>query len=177
MTGYGDDGTGMKRLLFLVLLGVVGALLFRAYLYEGIYLASNSMAPTMPEGTHVVVNKWVYRVRAPKRGEVVMFQTPQNPGKGLVKRVIAVPGDVIELNKKKVYLNGTMLDEPYVEYLRLDTMLVGDNLPAIDVPEGYVFAMGDNRDFSGDSRDWKNKKGEWVPYIPIENVTGRVRIP
>jgi len=164
----------MKRMLFLVLLGAVGAIGVRLFLFEGIYLASDSMAPTMPTGTHVMVNKLIYSYRKPRRGEIVVFPAPQNPKKGLVKRVIAIEGDTIEINKKRVYLNGEMLEEPYAVYKMEDTQFVGDNTPAIIIPEGYIFVMGDNRDFSGDSRDWKQPDGTWTPYVSLDSIEGKV---
>lgn len=165
----------VRRLLFLGLLGAIGAFFFRSFLFEGIYLATDSMAPTFPEGRHVFVNKAAFHFRAPRRGDVVMFVSPQEPDKGLVKRVIAVAGDTIELKQKKVYLNGALVEEPYAQFLRADVALQGDTLPPVRVPEGMVFVMGDNRDVSRDSRDWKDADGNWSPFVPVDAIRGLVR--
>jgi signal peptidase I len=164
----------LKRLLFLVALGAAGAFIVRSYFIEGIYLASDSMAPTLNTNDHVLVNKLIVHFRSPRRGEIVMFHTPQGPDKDLIKRVIAIGGDQIEIRKKQVYLNGAPLKEKYVRFLEPDIMYKGDNIPPIQIPQGYIFVMGDNRDASGDSRDWKSADGEWSPYVPLSTVKGVV---
>jgi signal peptidase I len=155
-------------------LGAAGALFVRHYVVEGIYLASDSMAPTLRTGDHVVVNKAAFLWRKPRRGEIVMIHTPQSPEKDLVKRVIGLGGDQLEIRKKKVFINGELLDEPYVRFLEPNIMYKGDNIPPIQIPAGYVFVMGDNRDASGDSRDWKTKDGEWAPYVALGAIKGHV---
>ncbi len=165
----------MKRFLFLLLLGASGAYLFRTYAYEGIYVASESMEPTLPKDVHVMVNKFSLLLKPPRRGEIVMFESPIDAKKGLVKRVIATAGDTIEIREKKVYLNGRKLDEPYVQFLNPDTIYMGDNVPPLVVPEGHLFVMGDNRDVSGDSRDWKNPDGTPAPFLPTSKIQGIVR--
>ncbi len=133
------------------------------------------MEPTLKKGRNLIVNKLVVRFRDPKRNEIVVFHTPQGPNKDLVKRVIAVAGDLVSIEKKKVYLNHQLLQENYTQYTRPDEILEGDNLAPIRIPEGYIFVLGDNRDESRDSRDWTSKeKGEWSPYVPVSSVKGIV---
>jgi signal peptidase I len=120
------------------------------------------------------VNKLALHFRKPRRGEIVVFHTPQGPNKDLVKRVIAVGGDEIEIRRKRVYLNKEKLEEPYTQFVQPDTMLKGDNISPLRIPDGYLFVMGDNRDVSGDSRDWKNADGEWSPYVPLDALQGVV---
>jgi len=167
----------LSRILFLFILGAIGAFFIRTFGFEGIYLASNSMAPTLEEGRHIIANKFPLLFRDPRKGEIVMFEDPEGSEKGMVKRVIAAEGDVIAIRDKRVYLNNLLLEERYVQYLRADTLLVGDTLKPLQIPEDHVFVMGDNRDFSKDSRDWKDEKGEWAPFLSIDLITGVISEP
>ncbi|HRY30401.1 MAG TPA: signal peptidase I [Elusimicrobiota bacterium] len=164
----------MKRWLFLFALGALGAWVVRGGMVEGIVVATASMEPTLPVGTHLFVNKAAYRFRAPRRGEIVVFPSPVGQ-KDMVKRIIAVEGDTVELRKKKVYLNDKPLDEPYVRHTRPDEILQGDNVAPRVVPRKRVFVLGDNRDQSGDSRDWVDPKtGEHVYFIHVNKLKGKL---
>lgn len=167
----------MMRLLWLVFLGAVGAILLRVFVFEGIYIASGSMAPTLPVGLHLFVNKMAYVNKPPQRGDIVVFPSPVDDEKDLVKRVIAVAGDEVRIVDKKVYLNGKLLDEPYVLHDRPE-MLDGDNLEVGFVPTDRVFVLGDNRDHSGDSRDWLDPKTkEHRFFIHVKALKGKIIEP
>jgi signal peptidase I len=165
----------LKRFLYLLALGIVGAFFVRHYCYEGVYIASESMEPTLPKNRHVMVNKFSRWYREPARGDVIMFDAPSNSQKGMIKRVIAVGGETIEIRDKKVYINGRRLDEPYVQFLNPDTLFIGDNIPPLTIPENHLFVMGDNRDVSGDSRDWKSPRGRHTPFLAVSKVKGYVQ--
>ncbi len=156
-------------------LGASGAYLFRTFGYEGIYVASASMEPTLPVGTHLMVNKLLAHVRKPQPGDVIVFESPVDSSKGLIKRVIAVGGQTIEIHRKAVLVDGTALSEPYVQYVKPDEEFIGDNFPAMKVPANTVFVLGDNRDVSGDSRDWKNAEGERIWFLPVSKIEGYIR--
>lgn len=164
----------MIRLLWLTFLGALGAVLLRVFVFEGIYIASGSMENTLPVGRHVFVNKTAYLSKPPERGDIVVFPSPVDDEKDLVKRVIAVAGDEVRIYEKKVFLNGKALDEPYVRH-DIPEMLEGDNLEVGFVPKDRVFVLGDNRDHSGDSRDWLDPKTkEHRFFIPVTSLKGKI---
>jgi signal peptidase I len=165
----------LKRLLFLFAIAGVGALFVRTFVAEGVYVASASMAPTLPQGEHLFLEKVTYRLRPPRRGEVVVFPSPLQDGKDLIKRVIALPGETVEIRNKTVSVNGAVLSEKYAVFTRPDEILQGDNLGPLLVPAGAVFVLGDNRDESGDSRDWLDPvTGQHMYYVPIKSIKGKI---
>jgi signal peptidase I len=134
---------------------IVGALLvaliIKALLIQAFYIPSESMVPTVKIGDRVLVNKVSYRVHDIHRGDIVVFERPNGETdpriKDLIKRVIGLPGDVIEARDGKVLINDHVLDEPYLPRGTTTT-----NLPRQLVPPDHVFVMGDNRTNSRDSR-------------------------
>ncbi len=165
----------MRRTIYIIALAVCSAFLFRAFVVEGIYIASASMEPTLLVGENLFVEKLSILFSRPKRGDIIVFPSPEMTGRDLVKRVIGIPGDVIELRSKKVYLNNSELKEPYVKYTRPQEILKGDNIDTLEVPKGMLFVLGDNRDESGDSRDWIDKNtGNRIYFFPIKKVKGKV---
>lgn len=160
----------------IVLITVTAMLAVRQWLGEPIYIASDSMAPTLTKGHHLFLDKVTYRFRKPERGEILAFRSPVGEPHESVKRVIAVSGDTIELRAKKVYLNGTPQYENYVRHTRAAETLLGDSLGPLTVPNGALFLLGDNRDNSNDSSSWKNPaSGEPMYFLPLSEVTGKVR--
>jgi signal peptidase I len=130
--------------------GVLIALTAQAFFVQAFWIPSPSMAPTLEVGDRVLVNKLSYKTHDVNHGDLVVFERP--PGqegdiKDLIKRVVAVGGDTIEARDGHVYVNGERIDEPY-----LVDGTPTDNLPHLEVPEGTVFVMGDNRTNSEDSR-------------------------
>jgi signal peptidase I len=127
------------------------ALVIKALLIQAFYIPSESMVPTLKVGDRVLVNKTSYHLHKVHRGDIVVFKRP--PGeddpriRDLIKRVIGLPGEVIEARDGKVYVNNQPLNEPY-----LPTGTVTANLPKQLVPPDSYFVMGDNRSNSRDSR-------------------------
>lgn len=124
------------------------ALAIRAFVIQVYLVEGESMEPTLFTSERLLVNKLVYRFRDPAPGEIVVLQDPSNPRRELIKRVVAVPGEKVEVKKGVVYINGRALKEPYKNTL----YTAYADTPEQTVPEGHVFVMGDNRGQSLDSR-------------------------
>lgn len=164
------------RTAVIVIVTVAAALAFRRWVAAPIYIASESMAPTLSVGHHLVLDRVVYRFRSPRRAEIVAFRSPVGEDHESVKRVIAVGGDTVELRQKRVYLNGEPLYEVYSYYARPGEILSGDNLGPLAVPPDGLFVLGDNRDNSNDSASWKDPAtGAPLYFLPVSSVTGKVR--
>ncbi len=135
----------------LIVAALVIAFLIKTFLVQAFYIPSESMVPTLKVGDRVLVNKLSYKLHDVHRGDIVVFTAPPAAQAGdikdLVKRVIGLPGDTLEAKDGKVYVNGQLLEEPY-----LPNGTVTTNLPPTKVPAGYMFVMGDNRSASKDSR-------------------------
>jgi signal peptidase I len=166
----------LGRFFQLFLIAAAATLGLRSCIGEPIYIATASMEPTLPVGSHGFLDKMTLRLREPRRGEVIVFRSPFEEKGDLVKRVIALPGDTVELRAKKVVLNGQPLEEPYVVHSRADEKLKGDDLGPLKVPDGHFFVLGDNRDESNDSSVWTDPKtGQAQPFVDSGEVRGLLR--
>jgi signal peptidase I len=149
-------------------LALLIALAVRSSVVQAFWVPSGSMLPTIQIGDHIFVNKLAYSVHLPligtellkigdlHRGDVVVFVSPIDPSTDLIKRVIAVPGDTVEIRNKQLYVNGEKIPDSHAFFSDATIMPTGhrDNMPPTQVPEGKFFVMGDNRDRSYDSRFW-----------------------
>ncbi|HXS99382.1 MAG TPA: signal peptidase I [Elusimicrobiota bacterium] len=162
------------RALYLVGLALAVVLPLRAWVAEPITIASASMEPTLRVGSLMILDKWSLSGRRPRRGEIVSFRSPIE-AEDLVKRVIAVPGDTVEIRDKRVIVNDQPLTEPYAVHDRPNERLEGDDLGPLTVPAASYFVLGDNRDESKDSSVWKSSSGERVYFTPASSLQGVVR--
>ncbi|MEQ1731870.1 MAG: signal peptidase I, partial [Vicinamibacterales bacterium] len=123
-----------------------------------------SMAPTLADQDRLIVNKFAYRMGAPRRGDIVMLYYPLNPDKSFVKRVIAEEGDTVRIVDGRVFVNDVPMQDDFVspEYRSHD-----DFGPTV-IPEGYYFVMGDHRNNSSDSRHWG--------FVPKKYIIGKVQL-
>jgi signal peptidase I len=159
-----------------MIVAVILALIIRTFLFQAFKIPSGSMLDTLLIGDHLLVNKFIYgthipgvdgkylKIRDPERGDVIVFEFPGDEGKSFferrdfIKRVVGLPGDVIEVKAKQVYVNG----KPFT--FRQERHKDPETIPAvasprdftgpIKVPADSYFVMGDNRDYSFDSRFW-----------------------
>ena len=144
------------------------AMALRSSVVQAFWVPSGSMLPTIEIGDHIFVNKLAYEVRLPwigtelfqtgelKRGEVIVFVSPVDGKTDLIKRVVAVAGDRVEVRAKKLYVNDVLVDDSSAQFVdpRVSPTGPRDNYGPVVVPEGKFFVMGDNRDKSYDSRFW-----------------------
>ena len=178
----------------LVLMALILAVLIKTFLVQAFFIPSPSMVPTLEKGDRVLVTKIPYYLGEPKRGDVIVFEEPdpgRQPERGLIsgalhwvtqtlgvaapdnedyiKRVIGLPGDEVEGKRGRVFVNGVVIDEPYL----VDETAGFD---PVRVPEGMLFVMGDNRPNSLDSRfglGVNPTKQPGVGFIPIDKVIGK----
>lgn len=120
----------------------------------------SSMNPTLYDGQYLLINNISYFLDEPKHGEIIVFEHP-NQDLNLIKRVIGVPGDRVEIRNQEVWVNGVLLDEPYI-------MAPPTYSGTWDVGEGEYFVLGDNRNNSSDSHSWNG--------LPEENILGKAMI-
>lgn len=139
----------LGELVVLVALAFILAMGIKTFVVQPFVIPSTSMVPTLEVGDRVLVNKFVYRFQQPKRGDVVVFTSPDDPGMDLIKRVVAVGGQTVEVRNGTVFVDDVALKEPYVNPRIRDTY---SSREPVKVPAGYVWLMGDNRTNSRDSR-------------------------
>lgn len=153
-----------------IVIAILLALVIRTYLVQAFKIPSGSMEDTLAIGDHLLVNKFIYgtklpfsdrrilKLRDPRRGDVIVFEYPEDPSKDFIKRVVGTPGDVVEEKDKKVYVNGVPYENPHEVHKERDIipkeMNPRDTFGPVTVPPGAYFVMGDNRDRSYDSRFW-----------------------
>jgi signal peptidase I len=167
-----------------IIVAVILALFIRTFVVQAFKIPSGSMKDTLLIGDHILVNKFIYGVKAPflkktiipinspKRDDIIVFEFPEDPSKDFIKRVIGIPGDTIEIRNKKLFVNGVLAENSHAVYKTKKIYDARtqprDNLGPITVPEGKLFVMGDNRDFSYDSRFWG--------YVDLIAVKGKAFI-
>ena len=167
-----------------IIIAVILALIIRTFVVQAFKIPSGSMEDTLAIGDHILVSKFIYgtkipftdtrffKLRDPERGDVIVFEYPEDPSKDFIKRVVGTPGDVVEVRNKKVYVNGMQYENPHEVHKEKDLIPKEqnprDNMAPVKVPDSSYFVMGDNRDRSYDSRFWgfvKNEKIKGLAFI------------
>jgi len=145
-------------------------LLIRNNYVQAYKIPAGSMEPTILIGDHILVDRRT-SARNPNRGDLVIFEYPEDPSKDFVKRVVAVGGDVVAIKDKELYVNNSLTKESYSVHKELDVIPASqnprDNFGPVTVPVGSYFMMGDNRDRSYDSRFWG--------FVEKSKIKGTVR--
>jgi signal peptidase I len=192
----GPRKSATREYLESIVVAVILALFIRTFIVQAFKIPTGSMEKNLLVGDHLLVNKlmyspssaaWEQKVlakRTVKRGDVVVFKYPEDPGRDFIKRVIGLPGETVAVRGKGVYIDGKLLHEDYTFYM--DQRGYGEPTHATEklperwedvkdsedrvygpeqVPEGQVFVLGDNRDNSRDSRFWG--------FLPLDQIKGR----
>lgn len=182
-SGFGEVISFLKTLaLFLA-----AAFILRASVVEAFKIPSLSMFPTLKVGDHILVSKLSYGLRlplmndslflfdTPERGDIVVFTRPDEPQTtddessiNLIKRVVGLPGETVELRGTQLLIDGKVLDETYARYE--EHGIPDGYFGPQRIPEGHVFLLGDNRDHSKDSRFWRE------PFLDMRLIKGRAMI-
>ena len=175
-----------------IFIALLLALFIRTFILQAFKIPSGSMEKTLLIGDHILVSKFAYGTHipneipfldiklfddiilsqeVPKRGEIIVFKYPKNESRDFIKRVIGVPGDILEVRRQKVYINNQLYEEEHVwhtETPQNDRFVPRDDFGPVIVPPKHLFMMGDNRENSQDSRFWG--------FLNIDKVKGKALV-
>lgn len=141
------------------------SLVIITFVVQAFYIPSGSMEPTLQVGDRILVSKFSYRLGPIRRGDIIVFRFPLSPTRDFVKRVVALPGETVELREGLVLINGKPLSELYPTPLPGGERACTSSYGPKRVPEGQYFVLGDNRCNSEDSR--------FFGFVPAQNVVGK----
>ena len=180
-----------------IIIAVILALFIRTFVVQAFKIPSGSMEDTLQVGDHLLVNKFIFgtaipftdkrffALRDPRQGDIIVFEYPEDPSKDFIKRIVGVPGDVVQGINKHVYVNGKLYQNPHEVHKETDLVPKDQNprdtFGPIKVPADSYFVMGDNRDRSYDSRFWgfvkkdKIKGLAFIKYWSWDGDNWRVR--
>lgn len=163
-----------------IVIALILALFIRQFIVQAFKIPTGSMRMTLIEGDRILVNKFIYGAKFPftdfrlpslrklKRGDVIVFMYPEDPKKDFIKRLVALPGETIEIRNGNIYIDGKLSADPLIYnryyYNRLDSEF-GKEGQKIKVPEGLYYVLGDNSSSSRDSRYWG--------FVPEKNILGK----
>lgn len=180
-TSKKESGSLIRTIILFVLI----AIFLRGTVIEAYKIPSGSMLPTLQIGDHILVTKFNFGFRLPfinkslfvfnqpERGEIVVFTRPDEPNSAedessinIIKRVVGLPGETVEIKDGQVFINGNILIEPYAVWVDGGRGHWGP----YQIPEDHVLVLGDNRDQSKDARFWQS------PFLPINLLKGKALI-
>ena len=146
----GKNGSVLRTWLRDLVISVVISAFFIVFLYQPVKVEGTSMLPGLEDQERIFINKFVYNWEPISRSDIVVFRYPRDPSKSYIKRVIAIGGDHVVIDKGRVYVNGELLRELYVPAQYLDFRSYAETV----VPANSFFVLGDHRSMSNDSRDF-----------------------
>ena len=153
-----------------LLLALGLAMVFIIFLYQPVKVEGTSMTPLLTDQERIFINKFVYRFEPIERGDVVVFWYPLDRSKSFIKRVVALPGETVDIRQGRVFVDGKGLDEPYVPPQFTDS----SNSGPMRVPADHYFLLGDHRSSSNDSRVFGPVPSRYIygkavfAYWPVE---------
>lgn len=153
-------GRAAREIAETVIIAIILALLVRGFVVETYVVIGPSMEPTLYDAERLFVNKVVYRLHDPHRGDIIVFAYPRDPGRDFIKRVIGLPGETVELRDGRVFVDGKFIPERAVVFPDHQS-----TYGPVTVPEGHLFVLGDNRRNSEDSR--------YFGFVPFGNIRGK----
>jgi signal peptidase I len=149
----------LREFLETVLPALIIVLVINMFLAQATRVEGQSMEPNLHDNQRLIIEKISYYFHPPRRGDIIVLRLPNRRSDPLIKRVVALPGEMVEITDGKVLINGQVLDEPYLNQATYQGM------PPQVVPENEVFVLGDNRGFSNDSRSFG--------FVPFSDIIGR----
>ena len=167
-----SGNSGWKLWIRDLLFSAAASVLIITFLYQPVRVEGTSMLPRLVDQDRLFINKFVYHFEAIEPGDVVVFHYPRDPEKSYIKRIIAVPGDRLRIDRGLVFVNGKPLSEPYIPEEYRDVR----SLDAMVIPKDEYFVMGDHRSISSDSREFGPVKRDLIygkaafVYWPTQDV-------
>lgn len=158
-------------------IALIFALIVRSFIFSPIIVDGDSMNPTLRDQDQMIVNKFIYHFQEPKRFDIVIFHAPEE--KDFIKRVIGLPGERVEVKNNQLYINDTVIKQPFLEpqadfEMEYPIVTYDFTLESItngkykEIPEGYILVLGDNRVNSKDSR--------WLGLISEDQIVGKTEL-
>ncbi|MBO6138197.1 MAG: signal peptidase I [Lachnospiraceae bacterium] len=147
--------------IMVVVIAAAAALFITEVLIVNATVPTQSMETTIMAKDRLIGSRLSYKNTDPARGDIIIFKYPDNEEILFIKRVIGLPGEIVDIHDGNVYINGEILNEPYL------TVKTEGKFGPYEVPEGHFFMLGDNRNNSADSRYWEN------PYLSREGIVGK----
>ena len=180
-----------RELTEFIIIVLVLFILFRTFAFQAFKIPSGSMKDTLLIGDHIMATKFNYGIhipneipflgykvfddytlfqKIPERNDIIIFKFPKNEARDFIKRVIGLPGELIEIRRQKVFINGKAMDESFTRHdePQGDFLYPRDDLGPFRIPEGHVFVLGDNRENSHDSRFWG--------VLNLKNIRGKAQL-
>lgn len=142
---------------------------FSGYVMTSYRIEGNSMNPLLHHGERVISNRLIYKMEPVHRGDVVVFSCPSEPHKYFIKRIVGMPGEILEIKEGTIYIDNRPLSNSYIP----EMFRTRETLRPVRIPLGHYFVVGDHRNTSMDSRSWAVDDSHW-PYVPERYIMGKI---